>query len=341
MKLKKHKLKPNIMKNSRLSRFSKRTVKLSLIGVFFALTILLLSCVGGVVDTPVPTLPAISIAEVTEVTQTSVSLKSNVSSDGNDLVTEKGFCLGLASGPSISANDFKITAGVGVGSFTGSVSGLKSGATYYVRSYAKNSIGIVYGTDVTFTTNAIMYDVTIFSGTNGTVTAPKQVADGGSLTLTAVPNPGFMTDSVTVNGLRFNLNGTNTYTVMNNLKAPIISVTFKIDVMWTLLEAPWTEILYQQRNSLSGPWMDYHVPDFKVEKHVFHQDGTETPYLDGNQQADRKYIVRNDSLFLGVYPNGLYGNKYKIIQITRDILVVKQSFSDSSGNSEVQKTFKH
>ena len=268
----------------------------------------------------VPTIPAVSTTDVTNVTQTSVTLGGNVSSEGDALVQERGICWSMTSNPTVSDN--KISNGVGLGSFTGTISGLTAGTTYHARAYAKNSVGVAYGTDVQFTTNSIQLDVTTFSGANGKATAQNKVDLGGKFDVTAVPNLGYMTDSITVNGVKFNLNGTNTYTVMNNLKPPVITVTFKMDVMWTLLEKPWVEVLYQERNHLkSGAWTDYKEGKFHVEKYVFHNNGMMTPYLDGNQGADRKYELRTDSLIVGIYPNGLYGNKYKIVIVNSNTYV--------------------
>jgi len=57
---------------------------------------------------------------------------------------------GLTSNPTIA--DSKTVDGTGVGSFTSAITGLASGTTYYVRSYATNSVGTIYGTEVSFTT---------------------------------------------------------------------------------------------------------------------------------------------------------------------------------------------
>ena len=305
----------------------------------FILISIMGACIPEGLPVVVPTLPVVSTTDVKSTTNTSVTLGGNILSDGNDVVKERGICWSLSSNPTVTDN--KISVGVGSGYFDATVEGLKAGTTYSFRAYAINGVGISYGSNVSALTNPSMYNVTITTGANGSasISGAKQFAAQSALKVDLIPAIGYMVDAVKINGISYPLT-VNTFNYIVDKDNATLEFSFKFDVLWTLLEKPWIETLYQQRNSLSGPWTDYHVPEFKVEKHVFHQDGTVTSYLDGNQQADRKYLLRNDSLFLGVYPGG-YGNSYKIIQITRDVLVVKQSASDASGDSEVQKTFKH
>jgi hypothetical protein len=73
--------------------------------------------------------------------------------------------------------------GSGIGSFTSTLRNLSPSTTYYARSYAKNSLGVVvYGNEVTFTTTPLAFGMTyaggiIFdldsSGQHGLVCAPS------------------------------------------------------------------------------------------------------------------------------------------------------------------------
>lgn len=318
-----------------------------MIGIILALatTILFVSCIKDPSLVVVPTIPAVETAEVTNIAETSATVGGNVSFEGYASVQERGLCWSLSSNPTVSDN--KISNGVGLGSFTGTINGLIAGTTYHIRAYAKNSVGVSYGLDVSFVTAAIMHKVTIISVANGTATAPNYVANGGKLDVTAVPAIGFMTDYIDVNGVKFNLNGINSYSIVNNQKPPVIVVTFKQDVLWTLLEKPWIETLLQERLVGATTWDDKY--EFHVEKYDFHNNNQVSFYLDGNQGADRRYELKGDSLIVGADINGKYGNRYKIVAISRETLVLKEVIEyvtpegklDPSKNKESQKTFKH
>jgi uncharacterized protein (TIGR02145 family) len=61
---------------------------------------------------------------------------------------------GTTSDPTVSLST-KTSNGTGTGSFTSNITGLSAGTLYYVRSYATNSVGTSYGTQVSFTTLTI------------------------------------------------------------------------------------------------------------------------------------------------------------------------------------------
>ena len=73
-----------------------------------------------------------------------------VGADGGAAVTARGVCWSTTTNPTIANS--KTTDGTGTGIFTSAITGLTSGTTYYVRSYATNSAGTTYGPEVIFTT---------------------------------------------------------------------------------------------------------------------------------------------------------------------------------------------
>ncbi|HRZ43513.1 MAG TPA: hypothetical protein P5228_12510 [Bacteroidales bacterium] len=111
---------------------------LALIGIFITL-----GCEKEIL------LPAVTTAEVTNVFQSGATCGGEVTSDGNDTVY-RGVCYGGAEMPTIS--DSKTENGTGVGVFTSQITGLAPGVKYYVRAYATNSKGTVYGAQKEFTT---------------------------------------------------------------------------------------------------------------------------------------------------------------------------------------------
>jgi hypothetical protein len=81
-----------------------------------------------------------------------VTVSGNVVSDGGNAVTERGFVYSLTSSPTTS--NTKVVSGNGLGTFAESVTGLTPITTYYVRSYAINSSGTSYGSQLSFITKA-------------------------------------------------------------------------------------------------------------------------------------------------------------------------------------------
>jgi len=89
-------------------------------------------------------------AAVTNITSTTATSGGTVSADGGAAVTARGVCWSTSAIPTIT--DSKTTDSTGTGAFTSAITGLSSGTTYYVRSYATNSIGTTYGPELSFST---------------------------------------------------------------------------------------------------------------------------------------------------------------------------------------------
>jgi len=95
-------------------------------------------------------LPTILTANTASILSTSLICGGNVSIDGGEAVTEYGICWNTTGLPS-NTDSFK-SFGRGTGAFTGSLTGLNPGTTYYLRAYAINSLGTAYGEQFTFKT---------------------------------------------------------------------------------------------------------------------------------------------------------------------------------------------
>ncbi len=90
---------------------------------------------------------------VTSVTLTTAICGGTISDGGGTNVSERGICYSDSKNPTTS--NVKIVAGSGLGDFEVTLSGLNPNSTYYVRAYAINLIGTVYGNEVTFTTASL------------------------------------------------------------------------------------------------------------------------------------------------------------------------------------------
>jgi len=94
--------------------------------------------------------PAVTTSEVSSITQTAATGGGNVSSDGGATSTARGVCWNTSVNPVIA--NHKTIDGTGTGAFSSSITGLTARTTYYVRAYATNSAGTIYGNQVNFTT---------------------------------------------------------------------------------------------------------------------------------------------------------------------------------------------
>ncbi len=78
-----------------------------------------------------------------------------IDNDNGASITARGFVFGTSSGPTLDNANVLLDAGYGVGDeFEGLMENLTPETTYYVRTYATNSVGTSYGTEASFTTKA-------------------------------------------------------------------------------------------------------------------------------------------------------------------------------------------
>lgn len=95
-----------------------------------------------------PTLAATT--SVTNIISPTATSGGNVSSANGAAITARGVCWSTSHNPTTA--DSKTTDAGTTGSYTSSLTGLSSNATYYVRAYATNAAGTAYGTEVSFST---------------------------------------------------------------------------------------------------------------------------------------------------------------------------------------------
>lgn len=102
---------------------------------------------------PVPVIPTVSTTNVTGISLTEAQSGGEVTNapvSGFASVTARGVCWATTINP--TTDDQTTSDETGNGSFISSLSGLAAGTTYYVRSYATNTVGTAYGPMVSFTT---------------------------------------------------------------------------------------------------------------------------------------------------------------------------------------------
>ena len=97
--------------------------------------------------------PSLTTVNVSDISYTSaVSGGISISDNGLD-ITSKGVVWSTEANPTIELST-KTENGVGKEDFIAVISGLTPGKRYYVRAYAINSVGVGYGNEITFETDA-------------------------------------------------------------------------------------------------------------------------------------------------------------------------------------------
>ena len=140
----------------------------------------------------------ISTKPISSITINSAEGGGIIGTDGDSLnVSARGICWNTQPAPTISNS--KTINGKGVGDFTSSLTALSLDTKYYVRAYATNTAGTIYGDEITFTTpNGIINLITNTptSITPTTVTIEGNItSDGGStiiergFCISKLPNP--------------------------------------------------------------------------------------------------------------------------------------------------------
>ncbi|MBQ6276815.1 MAG: hypothetical protein IJK62_08935 [Bacteroidales bacterium] len=129
--------------------------------------------------------PTVLTVSVSAITVNSATLNGNITAEGSDPVTERGFIYGTSE-TNLSQ---RAECGTGTGTFNKALTGLSASTTYYFKAYATSDAGTSYGEVMSFATTAptapivTTNDATNISGTgvtlNGNVTS-----DGGAMVTT-------------------------------------------------------------------------------------------------------------------------------------------------------------
>jgi hypothetical protein len=124
-------------------------------------------------------LPTLSTTNISGITYNSAISGGTITADGGGIITTRGVVWSKTSNPTIALST-KTIDGSGIGVFTSSILGLSPNTSYFVKAYATNSAGTVYGNEVNFTTQNINYSTLYPSGTvfcNNVVTAVVDVTN--------------------------------------------------------------------------------------------------------------------------------------------------------------------
>jgi hypothetical protein len=165
----------------------------------------------GRVPVSTTTLAVCTTSVITDITLTGATATSSVISDGGATVTERGVVWSTNPLPTIALTT-KTVDGNGTGEFVSVLTDLMPNTTYYLRSYATNSVGTTYGNQIFFTTlstntiattaTAEATNITLTSATSGGTIS----ADGGApvtakgVVWSTSPNPTIALSTKTFDG---------------------------------------------------------------------------------------------------------------------------------------------
>jgi hypothetical protein len=146
--------------------------------------------------------------------------------EGFGAITNKGVCWNTTGNPDLS--DFTATAGVGAGSYTVTMTGLKPGTTYYYRAFAVNDYGQGFGEEFTLTTPPV------YNATRQTVFTSIQasIADIGTLPGDLIEIPeGTHTENVNdFKGLNFSPGSSPGCVIIHGSFTATPTTTFTIEI---------------------------------------------------------------------------------------------------------------
>ena len=132
------------------------------------------------------TLPTVTTAPITAISQTKVTSGGNATSDGGAEITARGVCWSISSNPTIFNN--KTIDGTGIGAFTSNLTELTQGTNYFARAYATNRLGTSYGNPISFSTSPGLPSLTtnsVSSITQTTASSGGNISNDGGASITS------------------------------------------------------------------------------------------------------------------------------------------------------------
>lgn len=169
---------------------------------------------------------AVTTTPVTDVGCTTALGGGEVTTGGGLTVTARGICWATHTYPDLSDN--YTTDGTGTGIFISHLTDLLHNTTYHIRAYATNSLGTVYGADLTFTN--LMCDGTFTDPRDSHIYGYKKIGDQYWMCenlayLPSVSNSGYGSDSSPFFYV-YNYSGTNPAVAMNHPNYKIYGVLY-------------------------------------------------------------------------------------------------------------------
>lgn len=131
--------------------------------------------------------PEITTGQISDITTTTAKAEGTVVKRGTPPLTEYGFCYSVSVNPTVGGDKLIVSEAVSADNtpFSGQLINLTPYTRYYVRAYAKNDKGTVYGTQTEFTTESVAPVVATVAGEALTGTSTTV---GGNISETGAPH---------------------------------------------------------------------------------------------------------------------------------------------------------
>lgn len=200
-----------------------------------------------------PSLPEVKTIQITDVTLTDATFHGELTKTGKQLVTDFGFCWATHSVPLITDNKISLGQTDSLQSFAATQTGLAENQTYYVRAFAINNLGTVYGEELSFKTlhNTLNDCLVAYYPFNGNTNDESGNNNNG------VANGGVLTTDKNGNANKaYQFNGSNFIKVPNSTSISGISNTFSISA-WIYNEQP--EVYVVCKSAYNGPDMQFRL----------------------------------------------------------------------------------
>ena len=206
----------------------KKHSKLNLLPFLIAL---LLTFAGCNKEEPVKD-ATLSTLSVTNITTNSAQSGGNITNDGGGDITSRGVVWGTSPNPTAEQNSGLTMDGSGPGLFQSNLTNLQPNTTYFVRAYATNEAGMVYGSEQQFATEGTAPTVTTIQVTNITIytaISGGNVTDGGGASVTARGVVWSTSQNPTIeNNLGSTNNGSGTGSFTSNLTGLSANTTYYV-----------------------------------------------------------------------------------------------------------------
>ena len=126
-------------------------------------------------------LPTLTTKEISKLRAKTVESGGEVESNNGGEVLARGVCWSKSNNPTIS--DSVTVDSLGIGVFESSIKNLELDTKYYIRAYATNEVGTVFGNEISFTTKDGIPEISTLEITNLTAIAAESgistTNDGG------------------------------------------------------------------------------------------------------------------------------------------------------------------
>jgi hypothetical protein len=199
------------------------------------------------------TLPEVQTVSVTDVNETSAKFNGDLLKIGDTSVIDFGFCWASTPNPTDNSNKISDGATSSTQSFSNAVTGLSANQTYYVKAYAINSKGTVYGQEISFITppdtlNNCLQAYYPFNGNTNDESGNNNhaTASGGS----------FTTDKTGSSNRAYYFDGSNYLRINNSATLSSIPNTITISA-WVYNEHPEAYIVCKA--APAGPTMQFRL----------------------------------------------------------------------------------